>query len=38
MRVVAFCNRPVDHVVTALLTAAVMDVIGGVVNAELEGV
>ncbi|MFD6877543.1 MULTISPECIES: DUF6368 family protein [unclassified Streptomyces] len=33
--VMAFCNRPVDHVVTALLTAAVMDVIGGVANAEL---
>ncbi|MFJ4094138.1 DUF6368 family protein [Kitasatospora sp. NPDC089913] len=33
--VIAFCNRPVDHVVTALLTAAVMDVIGGVANAEL---
>ncbi|MGW3177543.1 DUF6368 family protein [Streptomyces sp. NPDC001153] len=36
VHVVAFCNRPVDHVVTALLTAAVMDVIGGVVNAELR--
>ncbi|MER6572335.1 DUF6368 family protein [Streptomyces sp. NPDC001093] len=35
VHVVAFCNRPVDHVVTALLTAAVMDVIGGVVSAEL---
>ncbi|MGC4979495.1 DUF6368 family protein [Streptomyces sp. DT193] len=34
--IVAFCNRPVDHVVTALLTAAVMDVVGGVVNAELR--
>jgi hypothetical protein len=34
--VVAFCNRPVDHVVTALLTAAAMDVIGGVVSAELR--
>lgn len=34
--VVAFCNSPVDHVVTALLTAAVMDVIGGVANAELR--
>ncbi|MFF2643224.1 DUF6368 family protein [Streptomyces niveus] len=33
--VIAFCNRPVDHVVTALLTAAVMDVIGGIANAEL---
>ncbi|MFD5653128.1 DUF6368 family protein [Streptomyces sp. NPDC127039] len=36
VNVVAFCNRPVDHVVTALLSAAVMDVIGGVVNAELR--
>nr|WP_073919932.1 DUF6368 family protein [Streptomyces sp. CB00455] len=29
-------NSPLDHVATALLTAAVMDVIGGVVNAELR--
>ncbi|MDX3576181.1 DUF6368 family protein [Streptomyces sp. FL07-04A] len=36
VKVVAFCNRPVDHVVTALLTAAVVDVIGGIVNAELR--
>ncbi|MER6036098.1 DUF6368 family protein [Streptomyces sp. NPDC001835] len=36
VQVIAFCNRPVDHVVTALLTAAVMDVIGGVANAELR--
>ncbi|WP_367048589.1 DUF6368 family protein [Streptomyces sp. Je 1-332] len=36
VNVVAFCNRPVDHVVTALLTAAVIDAIGGVVNAELR--
>ncbi|MGW6955198.1 DUF6368 family protein [Streptomyces sp. PAN_FS17] len=34
--VIAFCSRPVDHLVTALLTAAVMDVIGGVANAELR--
>ncbi|MGW4824766.1 DUF6368 family protein [Streptomyces sp. NPDC004227] len=34
--VIAFCNAPVDHVVTALPTAAVMDVIGGVANAELR--
>ncbi|MFJ2937892.1 DUF6368 family protein [Streptomyces sp. NPDC087219] len=34
--VIAFCNRPVDHVVTALLTAAVIDVIGGVANVELR--
>ncbi|WP_408057636.1 DUF6368 family protein, partial [Streptomyces chiangmaiensis] len=31
-----FCNHPVDHVVTALLTAAVMDVVGGVVKVELR--
>ncbi|MFC8176338.1 DUF6368 family protein [Streptomyces sp. NPDC057325] len=36
MRAVAFCNRPVDHVVTALPAAAVMNVIGGVVNAKLR--
>ncbi|MFD5159724.1 DUF6368 family protein [Streptomyces hawaiiensis] len=36
VNVVAFCNRPVDHVVAALLSAAVMDVVGGVVNAELR--
>ncbi|MFF1847577.1 DUF6368 family protein [Streptomyces sp. NPDC058217] len=34
--VIAFCDKPVDHVVTALLTAAVMDVIGGVANVELR--
>ncbi|MDT0386172.1 DUF6368 family protein [Streptomyces dubilierae] len=34
--VIAFCNRPVDHLVTALLTAAVMDVVGGVAQAELR--
>jgi hypothetical protein len=34
--VIAFCNSPVDHVVTVLLTAAVMDVIGGIANAELR--
>ncbi|MET7899689.1 DUF6368 family protein [Streptomyces mirabilis] len=34
--VIAFCNSPVDHVVTALLTAAIMDLIGGVANAELR--
>jgi hypothetical protein len=33
--VIAFCDRPVDHQVTALLTAAVMDVVGGVANAGL---
>lgn len=36
VNVIAFCNSPVDHVVTALLTAAVMDLIGGVANAELR--
>jgi hypothetical protein len=36
VNVIAFCNRPVDHLVTALLTAAVMDVIGGIANAELR--
>ncbi|MFF8675980.1 DUF6368 family protein [Streptomyces sp. NPDC015242] len=34
--VIAFCNRAVDHLVIALLTAAVMDAIGGVANAELR--
>ncbi|TPQ15672.1 DUF6368 family protein [Streptomyces sporangiiformans] len=34
--VIAYCHRPVDHVTTALLTAAVMYVIGGVANAELR--
>ncbi|WP_455353050.1 DUF6368 family protein [Streptomyces sp. SYSU K217416] len=34
--VIAGCDRPVDHTTTALLTATVMDVIGGVVNAELR--
>ncbi|WP_055586384.1 DUF6368 family protein [Streptacidiphilus griseoplanus] len=31
----AGCNRGIDHVATALLTAAVVDVLGGVVKAEL---
>ncbi|MDX2605623.1 DUF6368 family protein [Streptomyces caniscabiei] len=35
VNVSACCNRDIDHVVTALLTAAVMDVIGGVAKAEL---
>jgi uncharacterized protein DUF6368 len=34
--VIAFCNSQVDHVVTAPLTAAIMDVIGGVAEAELR--
>ncbi|MFZ3474971.1 DUF6368 family protein [Streptomyces sp. 4.24] len=33
--VIAGCNRPIDHITTALLTAAVMDVVGGVAAAEL---
>ncbi|MFJ9909821.1 DUF6368 family protein [Streptomyces sp. NPDC101152] len=36
VNVIAFCNSPVDHAVTALLTAAIMDVVGGVANAELR--
>ncbi|MEU2393730.1 DUF6368 family protein [Streptomyces sp. NPDC007369] len=35
VNVSAGCNGGVDHVATALLTAAVMDVIGGAANAEL---
>ncbi|MEW2049062.1 DUF6368 family protein [Streptomyces sp. NPDC005476] len=35
VNVSAGCNRAIDHVATALLTAAVMDVIGGVANVEL---
>ncbi|MFE0455157.1 DUF6368 family protein [Streptomyces sp. NPDC058914] len=35
VNVSAGCNREIDHVATALLTAAVMDVIGGVANVEL---
>ena len=35
VNVSACCNRGIDHVATALLTAAVMDVIGGVAKAEL---
>ncbi|WP_329176338.1 DUF6368 family protein [Streptomyces sp. NBC_01477] len=34
--IVAFCNSPVDHVVAALLTAAVMDLFGGIANVELR--
>ncbi|MGW6062775.1 DUF6368 family protein [Streptomyces sp. NPDC055189] len=34
--VIAFCNSPADHVATALLTAGIMDVVGGVANAELR--
>ncbi|MDI3405049.1 DUF6368 family protein [Streptomyces cavernicola] len=36
VQVVALCGSPVDHVVTALLTAAVMDVVGGVAGVELR--
>ncbi|MFF7046532.1 DUF6368 family protein [Streptomyces massasporeus] len=35
VNVSAGCNREIDHVATALLTAAVMDVIGGMTKAEL---
>ncbi|MEV5205751.1 DUF6368 family protein [Streptomyces sp. NPDC053720] len=35
VNVSASCNREIDHVAAALLTAAVMDVIGGVAKAEL---
>ncbi|MFF4384634.1 DUF6368 family protein [Kitasatospora sp. NPDC001547] len=35
INVSACCNGGIDHVATALLTAAVMDVIGGVAKAEL---
>ncbi|MBX7554188.1 DUF6368 family protein [Streptomyces sp. NPDC004232] len=35
VNVSACCNREIDHVTTALLTAAVMNVIGGVAEAEL---
>ena len=35
VNVSAGCNREIDHAVTALLTAAVMDVVGGVAKAEL---
>ncbi|WP_189780244.1 DUF6368 family protein [Streptomyces tauricus] len=35
VNVIAFCSSTVDHFVTALLTAAIMDLTGGVANAEL---
>jgi len=35
VNVSAGCNRGIDHVATAVLTAAVVDVLGGVVKAEL---
>ncbi|MFD8869395.1 DUF6368 family protein [Streptomyces sp. NPDC059590] len=34
--VLTFCDSPVDHVALALLTAGIMDVLGGVANAELR--
>jgi hypothetical protein len=37
VNVSAGCNGQIDHVATALLTAAVVDVLGGVVKAELLG-
>ncbi|MFJ8159010.1 DUF6368 family protein [Streptomyces sp. NPDC094468] len=36
VNVSAVCNRGIDHVATALLTAAVLDVLGGVVKTELS--
>ncbi|MER7983853.1 DUF6368 family protein [Streptomyces sp. NPDC095817] len=35
INVSACCSREIDHVTTALLTAAVMDLIGGVATADL---
>ncbi|WP_409235705.1 DUF6368 family protein [Streptomyces sp. PA5.6] len=35
VNVSAGCNRGIDHTATALLTAAVVDVLGGVIKAEL---
>ncbi|MFB8762360.1 DUF6368 family protein [Nocardiopsis alba] len=35
VNVSAGCNQDIDHVATALLTAAIIDVLGGVVKAEL---
>ncbi|MDA3643935.1 DUF6368 family protein [Saccharopolyspora indica] len=35
VNVSAGCNRRIDHVATALLTAAIVDVLGGAVSAEL---
>ncbi|MFJ1975539.1 DUF6368 family protein, partial [Streptomyces sp. NPDC087903] len=35
VNVIAFCSSTVDHVITALLTAAIMDLTGGVASAEL---
>ncbi|MBD0695124.1 DUF6368 family protein [Streptomyces sp. CBMA123] len=35
VNVSAGCNRGIDHVATALLTAAIVDVLGGVVKVEL---
>ncbi|MFE7413653.1 DUF6368 family protein [Streptomyces laurentii] len=37
VNVSADCNRPVDHMATALLTAAIAEVLGGVAEAELPG-
>ncbi|MFE0103637.1 DUF6368 family protein [Streptomyces sp. NPDC059009] len=34
--VIAFCGARFDHVVVALLTAGIMDAVGGVANAELH--
>lgn len=34
--VIAFCNSAIDHHVAALLTAALMDIVGGVAHVELR--
>jgi hypothetical protein len=36
INVCAMCNRPVDQIATALLTAMVMDLVGGIVLAKLR--
>lgn len=33
--VIALANEPIDHITTALLTVAIMEVTGGIANAEL---
>ncbi|MFJ1704911.1 DUF6368 family protein [Kitasatospora sp. NPDC088346] len=36
LHVIGTCNRQVDHVTAAMLTASVMDIVGGVVNIEVS--
>lgn len=36
VNVIAMCNSQNDHIATALLTAAIMDVIGGIAHVELH--